>query len=306
LNAAADPSPPPEPRDRQGCRRQRQCPERQHEVPPPHPVGRDAHAPEAAAALDPAVVRVAVTVRRRLPLEEADHAAPLRPHPVAAPGLDGREELELRAKAGSRFGYGRNRGNPFAPLRGGLAEAHGGNQATLMHDRLSDGDPLVGERNLLAALVRRPALIAHLAEELAHLLLQNRRHEALRAAMLGWANGTVAGSLGVDSVDGMAASGQNHDEAIEKGAFLAHLADLALLSVAQDVLSNTADSTGEQPSLANQAAQWRYAAALHNAEIGREAMLAEAEKAWAESPTEENWRRLQALIDQVSPGPPVG
>jgi hypothetical protein len=76
--------------------------------------------------------------------------------------------------------------------------------------------------------------------------------------------------------------------------------------VAQDVLSNTAEPSGEQPPLELQAGQWRYAASLHNAEIGRAAMLAEAEKAWAESPTEENWRRLQALIDQVSPGPPVG
>lgn len=228
--------------------------------------------------------------------------------PQRQPAAANRFNRDQRTKPGSRFGNGRNRGNPFAPLRGGFAEAHPGNLATLMADRLAAGDPLVGERNLLAALVRRPALIAHLAEELANLLLQNRRHENLRAAMLAWANGTVAGSLGADSLvgagrDGMAAS---HDEAIEKGAFLAHLADLALLSVAQDVLSNTAQSTGEQPALETQAAQWRYAASLHNAEIGRAAMLAEAEKAWAESPTEENWRRLQALIDHVSPGPPVG
>ncbi|MEO8558706.1 MAG: DNA primase [Rhodospirillales bacterium] len=195
-------------------------------------------------------------------------------------------------------GMGANRYRPDLRERGPLT--------TLMPNRLEAGDPLVGERNLLAALVRRPTLIPLVAEELAHVLLQDRRHEALRAAMLGWATGTVAGSLGSDSVQGMADNGENHDEAIEKGAFLAHLADLALLAVAQEVLGATAASVGDQPALAAQAGQWRYAASLHNAEIGRGAMLAEAVKAYEESPTDENWIRLQALIDQVSPVPPVG
>ena len=97
-----------------------------------------------------------------------------------------------------------------------------------------------------------------------------------------------------------------NDEAIEKATFLAHLRDRALYVVAKEVLAATAEPTGETLSVAAHAAQWRYAAALHNAEIGRAATLAEAEKAWAESPTEENWRRLQALIEQNSPGPPVG
>jgi DNA primase len=204
-------------------------------------------------------------------------------------------------------GAWRNRNaNPFAPLRGGAANANSrDNLATLMPDRLAAGDPLVGERALLADLLRRPALISHLAEELAHLLLQDSRHEKLRAAMLGWAMGTIAGSAGADHGVDMADSGENRDEPIEKAAFLAHLRDLALHGVAQEILAATPEPTGERLGIRAQAAQWRYAAATHNAEIGREAMLAEAQRAWAESPTEENWRRLQALIAEVPPAPPM-
>jgi DNA primase len=213
----------------------------------------------------------------------------------------------FKRDAKGKPGAWRNRNaNPFAPLRGGAANANSrDNLATLMPNRLAAGDPLVGERALLADLVRWPALISHLGEELAHLLLQDRRHENLRAAMLGWAMGTLAGSAGTDHGADMADRGESRAEPIEKATFLAHLRDLALHGVAQEILAATPEPSGERPSIRAQAAQWRYAAATHNAKIGRDAMLAEAERAWAESPTEENWRRLQALIAEILPAPPM-
>jgi hypothetical protein len=75
--------------------------------------------------------------------------------------------------------------------------------------------------------------------------------------------------------------------------------------VAQEILAATPEPTGDLPLLTAEVVQWRYAAATHNAQIGREAMLAEAQKAWAESPTEENWRRLQALIEHSFVDPPM-
>ncbi len=207
-----------------------------------------------------------------------------------------------RPRRGDRPGGNRN-GGSYARNRPGLREREP--LTTLMPNRLAAGDPLVGERALLADLLRRPALISHLAEELAHLLLQDSRHEKLRGAMLGWAMGTVSGSQGQDSPQGMAGMAENAQEAIEKTAFLAHLRDLALYEVAQEILAATPDPTGEMPLLATEVVQWRYAAATHNAQIGREAMLAEAQRAWAESPTEENWRRLQALIEHSFVGRPM-
>jgi hypothetical protein len=176
---------------------------------------------------------------------------------------------------------------------------------TLWADRLADGDPAVGDLSLLAALIRRPSLISLVAEELAHLVLQNQRYQALRAAMLGWAMGTIAGSNAQDSSADMADSSQIPDEAIEKAGFLAHLGGLGLSAVAQQVLAATAEPTGDKASLAGAANEWRHAAARHGAQIGRAAMVAEAEKAWAESPTEENWQRLQALIEQNPPASPA-
>jgi DNA primase len=206
-----------------------------------------------------------------------------------------------RLRRGDRFA-GRGPGS-YGRNRPGLREREP--LSTLMPNRLAMGDPLVGERALLADLLRRPALISHLAEELAHLLLQDGRHERLRGAMLGWAMGTISGSQGQDSAQGMAEMAENAQEAIEKTAFLAHLGDLALYAVAQEILAATPEPTGDLPLLTAEVVQWRYAAATHNAQIGREAMLAEAQKAWAESPTEENWRRLQALIEHSFVDPPM-
>lgn len=149
----------------------------------------------------------------------------------------------------------------------------------------------LGEKNLLAILLRQPRLIPRLAEELAHLSLTEARHRDLVAAMLDWAarpeNHTEDGEN--------AAAGPGTD--IENNRFGDHLRERGLEPLTRHLLAKfPARLAGDEDA---QAEAWREAAAVNNAPQGQAAALQEAERAWEESPTEENWQRLRALKQQM-------
>jgi hypothetical protein len=74
------------------------------------------------------------------------------------------------------------------------------------------------------------------------------------------------------------------------------LRDLGLEPLCQHLLAKfPGRPTGE---IEAQAEAWREAATIYNAPQGQEAALQEAERAWQDSPTEENWQRLKALKQQ--------
>jgi hypothetical protein len=73
-----------------------------------------------------------------------------------------------------------------------------------------------------------------------------------------------------------------------------------LHAVAQEMLTATPEPVGQLPPLSVHIQEWRQAAASHNARVASQALLAEAEKAWGESQSEEDWLRLKAL-EEFSP-----
>ncbi|MGE0153315.1 MAG: DNA primase [Reyranellaceae bacterium] len=150
----------------------------------------------------------------------------------------------------------------------------------------------LGEKNLLAMLLRQPGLIHRVAEELAHLSVSEPRHRELIAALLDWA-ARPENHAGED--------GENRDPApaadVENGRLGDHLRDLGLEPLCRHLLAKfPARLAGEEEA---QAEAWREAAAIHNAPHGQDAALQDAMRAWEESPTEENWQRLKALKQQV-------
>jgi len=155
------------------------------------------------------------------------------------------------------------------------------------------GQPVdMGERDLLAILLRRPDLIAHVVEELAHLPLHDKAHQPLIEALLCWAAEPRAAPVVSDEVAALPdidSSGLGH-----------HLRSSGAAALAQQILKAVPGrSAWLQADAEDLADAWRQAAGAQNAASGRAAVLAEAERAWADSPTEENWQRLQALIENL-------
>jgi len=149
----------------------------------------------------------------------------------------------------------------------------------------------LGEKNLLAILLRQPGLIHRVAEELAHLAVADPRHRELIAALLEWAakpeNHEPDGSE----------NDENPPSGVENNSLGDHLRGLGLEPLCRHLLAKfPARLAGE---IEAQAEAWREAAAVHDAPQGQDAALQEAMRAWQESPTEENWQRLKALKQQV-------
>jgi DNA primase len=181
--------------------------------------------------------------------------------------------------AGTNRGFGRNRGFGAPP--------------PLPIDERPAAPQSLGERSLLAALLRQPRLIHSVAEELAHLNVSDPRHRELVSALLGW--GAKA-----ESHAPLAGEDDEQDavEGVEKAGFEAYLRDLGLEALARHLLAKfPARLAGEEEA---QIDAWREAAAVHNAPQGHEAALQEAMRAYEDSPTEENWQRLKALNEQIS------
>jgi DNA primase len=150
----------------------------------------------------------------------------------------------------------------------------------------------LGERGLLAILLRQPQLIPMVAEELAHLNVSDPRHRDLVEALLGWAARDES-----HAPEAMPDGEREGVADVEYTGFQAHLRDLGLEALSRHLLAKVpARLTGE---IEAQAEAWREAAAIQSAPLGQEAALQEAVRAYEESPTEENWQRLKALKQQV-------
>ncbi|MGE0659959.1 MAG: DNA primase [Reyranellaceae bacterium] len=157
----------------------------------------------------------------------------------------------------------------------------------------------MGERDLIAILLRRPDVISHVVEELAHLNMPDMRHRALVEALLCWA--AEPHPLNVESPEPAEISD------IDSSVLAPHLRAAGVDKQAEQILASVPGRSAWLLSATEDLSDaWRQAAAAHNAATGRAAVLAEAERAWADSPTEENWQRLQALIEQMQTLPSAG
>lgn len=157
----------------------------------------------------------------------------------------------------------------------------------------------MGERDLIAILLRRPDVISHVVEELAHLNMPDMRHRPLIEALLCWA--AEPHPLNVESLEPAEISD------IDSSVLAPHLRAAGVDKQAEQILASVPGRSAWLRSATEDLSDaWRQAAAAHNAATGRAAVLAEAERAWADSPTEENWQRLQALIEQMQTLPSAG
>ncbi len=157
----------------------------------------------------------------------------------------------------------------------------------------------MGERDLIAILLRRPDVISHVVEELAHLAMPDPRHRPLVEALLCWA--AEPHPLNVEGLE------PDEISDIDSSVLAPHLRAAGVDQQAEQILRSVPGrSAWLQGATEDLSDAWRQAAAAHNAATGRAAVLAEAERAWADSPTEENWQRLQALIEQMQTLPSAG
>jgi DNA primase len=185
-------------------------------------------------------------------------------------------------RRGFREGFGRG---PEPTPRGSGAAAQRAS---------ADLDPSRQERALLGALIERPTLLHLLAEDLAALPLSNPELERLRSGLLD------ALSLTPSGIDPAA------DEAISDGGSLEaqligqHLSRSGLGRVAEaarlkalDVFKDDASGTDGWIN------QWRRMARHHGLITTDPEELERAEQALAEDMSEENLRRLQAVLDRM-------
>jgi len=198
-----------------------------------------------------------------------------------------RDRLWKAFRPPPRAPYGRSFGK-------GRPGAHWAESLTPIDTKLTP-PPHIGERDLLAMLLRRPDLISMVAEELAHLVVREPRHKALIDALLSW----------VAEPGSNAAEPQETEEReplanIENSGLGDHLRLLGLDDFARHLLKVVPTQPkwleADQHDLAD---IWRHGGAARNAATGKDAVLAEATQAWNDSPTEENWQRLHALIEHL-------
>jgi DNA primase len=189
------------------------------------------------------------------------------------PGRFGRPNTGYGA---SSFGLGP--GNPVAPP-----------------DPLGRGDQGEAgrrERVLLATILNHPEILSEVTEELAHILLESRDLDSLRLAII-----EVAAER---EGDAHSASG-----VLDVGALRDHLTERGFLSLIERLCGAQAgagESFVRPEADAVDALQgWRYVLDRHRlAELKAEIRAAEA--AYAQDPSNENWVRLEALINEKNRG----
>ena len=140
-------------------------------------------------------------------------------------------------------------------------------------------DPQRREKLLLATLIQHPHLLELVDEELTRLPMESEAHQRLRGALLDWAHGAA-----------------ERGGTLDPKALQDHLSSAGLDGVAA--------ALGEHDMVASRNPDeavrlWHHVADLHSVAHFQKDALAEAEKAWAEAPNEENWHKLQTLIAQL-------
>ncbi|MGE0423251.1 MAG: DNA primase [Reyranellaceae bacterium] len=188
-----------------------------------------------------------------------------------------------------RFGTGPRRPRPHdrsvrrEPSLEELAWFHkGASLATSNHNL----DPGRREGLLLGALLFRPALLEGLAEDLAALPLSGAERELLRQALLGAAAEVDHPELGEDVA------------VLEGAAVTRHLNAAGLSEMAASLRKDATKwfDPEEPEGLARE--RWRREAESHRLAFGEVSELRAAEASYASDPSEANWERLQALLEQ--------
>ena len=150
------------------------------------------------------------------------------------------------------------------------------------------------ERALLGALIERPALLHVLAEELAHLPVVNPELGRLRSGLL---DALSLVPLGIDPAADDASAG---DIPLEARLIEDHLKRSGLGSVAEAARAKAREVFRDDPADADGwVGQWRRAARHLTQLTADPEELKRAEEALAEDLSEENLRRLQAILDRM-------
>jgi DNA primase len=159
------------------------------------------------------------------------------------------------------------------------------------------------ERALLGALIDRPALLHVLAEDLAALPIANPDLARLRSGLL---DALSMIPLGVDpAADEAMAQGTTTDEApgeasLEARLIEEHLHRTGLGGLAAVARAKAREVFRDDPSDSDgRVGQWRRAARHMNQLTADPEELKRAEEALAEDMSEENLRRLQAILDRM-------
>jgi DNA primase len=160
----------------------------------------------------------------------------------------------------------------------------------------TDLDSSRQERALLGALIERPALLHILAEDLAALTITNPELGRLRSALLD------ALSLAPSGVDPAAdeALAEKGAESLEARLIEEHLERCGLQRVAASAQAKAQEVFRDDPvDPDGWVGQWRRAARHLSQLTADPEELKRAEEALAEDANEENWRRLQAVLDRI-------
>ena len=207
-------------------------------------------------------------MRGRLSKMRRPEYAPWRPH-------------ERRGFREGGFGRGGPEPAPFAP--GAAARRNS-----------ADLDASRQERALLGALIERPALLHLLAEDLAALPLSNPELERLRSGLLD------ALSLAPAGVDPAADAAISDGGSLEAQLIGQHLIQCGLGRAAEAARLKARELFKDDPADADGwVGQWRRMARHHGQITTDPEELKRAEQALAEDMSEENLRRLQAVLDRM-------
>ncbi|WP_296347039.1 DNA primase [Reyranella sp.] len=158
----------------------------------------------------------------------------------------------------------------------------------------SDLDGSRQERALLGALIERPAMLHILAEDLAHLPIASPELARLRSGLLD------ALSLVPSGVDPAADEAVAGDLPLEAQLIEDHLKRSGLGRVAETAQAKAREVFRDDPADADGwVNQWRRAARHLTQLTADPEELKRAEEALAEDLSEENLRRLQAILDRM-------
>jgi len=154
------------------------------------------------------------------------------------------------------------------------------------------------ERALLGALIDRPALLHVLAEDLAALPIANPDLARLRSGLL---DALSMIPLGVDpAADDAAAEGAVGEASLEVRLIEEHLHRTGLGGLAATARAKAREVFRDDPAEGDdRAGQWRRAARHLSQLTADPEELKRAEEALAEDMSEENLRRLQAILDRM-------
>ena len=183
-------------------------------------------------------------------------------------------------REGGRFG----RGPEPTPMAAGSAALRAS----------SDLDASRQERALLGALIERPNLLHLLAEELASLPLSNSELDRLRCGLLD------ALSLAPSGVDPAADEVFSDNGSLEAQLIEQHLGRSGLARVADAARAKALELFKDDPTDPDGwVTQWRRMARHHGQLTSDPEELKRAEMALAEDMSEENLRRLHAILDRM-------